>query len=66
MGLAASFPPLLLTPPALYRPRNVRATVLYQLLESHYEQVKALWEDRFEKKFGFWKFGSFFSSPTRK
>jgi hypothetical protein len=55
MGLAASFPPLLLTPPALYRPRNVRATVLYQLLESHYEQVKALSEDRFEKKFGFWR-----------
>jgi hypothetical protein len=41
MGLAASSQPLPLAPPALYRPRNVRATPLYQLLESYYEQVKA-------------------------
>ena len=55
MGLAASSQPLPHAPPALYHPRNVRATPLYQLLESYYEQVKALWEDRFEKKFGFWR-----------
>jgi Putative transposase/Transposase zinc-binding domain len=41
--------------PSLYRPRHVRATALYQLLETYYEQVKALWEDRFEKKYGFWR-----------
>jgi hypothetical protein len=41
MGLAASSQPLPLAPLALYRPRNVRATPLYQLLESYYEQVKA-------------------------
>ena len=41
--------------PSLYRPRNVRATALYQLLETYYERVKALWEDRFEKKYGFWR-----------
>jgi hypothetical protein len=28
---------------------------LYQLHETYYEQVKALWEDRFEKKYGFWR-----------
>jgi hypothetical protein len=28
---------------------------LYQLLETYYEQVKGLWEDRFEKKYGFWR-----------
>ncbi len=41
--------------PRLYRPRNVRATPLYQLLEMYYEDVKALWEERFEKKYGYWR-----------
>ena len=54
--LAASLPfPSEGGDPSLYRPRNVRATPLYQLLESYYEPVKALWEDRFEKKYGFWR-----------
>lgn len=30
--------------PSVYHPRNVRATALYQLLETYYEQVKDLWE----------------------
>ena len=57
MGSLAASPPLASEGgyPSLYRPRNVRATALYQLLESYYEQVKALWEDRFEKKYGFWR-----------
>ena len=41
--------------PGLYRPRNARATPLYQLLESYYEDVKALWEERFERKYGYWR-----------
>jgi hypothetical protein len=53
MGLAASSQPL--APPALYRPRNARATPLYQLLEAHYEDVMAVWEERFERKYGFWR-----------
>ena len=40
---------------SLYRPRNARATALYQLLEACYEDVKAIWEERFEKKYGFWR-----------
>jgi hypothetical protein len=28
---------------------------LYQLLEAYYEDVKAIWEERFEKKYGFWR-----------
>ncbi len=40
--------------PPLYRPRNPRATFLYQLLESHYETVKSIWEERFEQRYGFW------------
>ena len=53
MGLAASSHAL--EPPALYRSRTVRATPLYQLLESYYEDVKALWEERFQRKYGFWR-----------
>jgi hypothetical protein len=53
MGLAACSQPL--APPELYRPRNVRATPLYQFLEAHYEDVKAIWEERFQKKYGFWR-----------
>jgi len=41
--------------PPLYRPRDARASPLYQLLETYYDNVKALWEDRFERKFGFWR-----------
>jgi len=53
MGLAACSQPL--APPELYRPRNVRATPLYQFLEAYYEDVKAIWEERFQKKYGFWR-----------
>ncbi len=28
---------------------------MYQLLEVYYEDVKAIWEERFEKKYGFWR-----------
>ena len=24
-------------------------------METHYEQVKAVWEDRFQKTYGFWR-----------
>ena len=41
--------------PPLYRPRDARASPLYQLLETYHDNVKALWEDRFERKFGFWR-----------
>ena len=40
---------------ALYRPRQARQTPLYQLLETYYEDVKALWEERFEKTYGYWR-----------
>ena len=28
---------------------------LYQLFDSHYETVKAVWEERFERQYGFWR-----------
>ena len=39
----------------LYRPRNPERTPLYRLVEANYETVKGLWEDRFEKTYGFWR-----------
>ena len=41
--------------PPVYRPRNPRASSLYQLFDSHYETVKAVWEERFERQYGFWR-----------
>ncbi len=39
----------------VYRPRDPRATPLYRLFESFYEQVKGLWDDQFEKQYGRWR-----------
>ena len=30
-------------------------SALYQLLEAYYEDVKAVWEERFQKTYGFWR-----------
>ena len=38
-----------------YRPRRPRATSLYQLLDTCYERLKGLWEERFERHYGFWR-----------
>ena len=43
------------TAPPLYRPRNPRASSLYQLLDTHFETLKRLWEKRFERRYGFWR-----------
>ncbi len=40
--------------PAAYRARN-RATPLYRLFEEHFEEVRGQWEERFERRFGFWR-----------
>jgi hypothetical protein len=48
-------PPPALACPAAYRPRNPRASSLYQLLETHFETLKRLWEERFERRYGFWR-----------
>jgi len=38
-----------------YRARNPRATPLYRLFDTHPEEVKGQWEERFERRFGFWR-----------
>ncbi len=39
--------------PPIYRPRNPRASPLFQLFETHYETIKSVWEERFERQYGF-------------
>ena len=38
-----------------YRGRNPRATPLYRLFESYFDEVRGQWEERFERRFGFWR-----------
>ena len=40
---------------AVYKPRDPRKTPLFRLLESYYETVKGIWEERFESRYGFWQ-----------
>ena len=42
-------------PRSLYRPRNPRATPLYRLFDSLYDEVRGQWEERFERRYGFWR-----------
>jgi len=39
----------------VYKPRDPRKTSLYGLLDSLYERVKGVWEERFERSYGFWR-----------
>jgi hypothetical protein len=40
---------------AIYQQRNPQSTPLYFLVESLYEKVKAMWEEKFERSCGFWR-----------
>jgi len=35
---------------ARYRARNPRATPLYRLFETHFDEVRGQWEERFERR----------------
>jgi hypothetical protein len=39
----------------VYRPRDPRKTALWGLLDTLYEGVKGQWEERFERRYGFWR-----------
>jgi hypothetical protein len=58
MGVIAATPAFtasadVCAPPYRYRQRNPRATPLYQILETHYETDKGVWEERIERRYGF-------------
>jgi len=54
-ALPAGFHPQAALCPIPYRLRNPRATSLYPLLETHFETLKRIWEERFEPRYGFWR-----------
>ena len=39
----------------VYRPRNPQATPLYRLLEQRFDEVKGMWDEIFEERYGFWR-----------
>lgn len=42
-------------PQDVYRPRNPRAGAYYQCVESHFEELQQVWDDRYAPRFGFWR-----------
>ena len=42
-------------PSRVYRPRDPRKTSLFRLVDSLYDRVKGVWEERFERAYGFWR-----------
>ena len=39
----------------LYRPRDPKASPLYQLVDEHYDELKRVYRDRFEETYGPWQ-----------
>ena len=42
-------------PAAVYRPRNPQSSNYYRCVEDHFETLVEVYEDRFEKPYGFWR-----------
>ena len=42
-------------PLPLYRPRDPRASDLWQLLDQHFETFQQVYDERFAAKYGFWR-----------
>ena len=38
-----------------YRPRQPKKTAFYQLVERFYPQFKAVYEERYQERYGFWR-----------
>ena len=40
---------------AIYHPRRSETTPLYRLVQARYAEVREVWEERFERTYGFWR-----------
>ena len=40
---------------AVYRPRNQQSSDYYRCVEGHFETFLHVYEERFERKYGFWR-----------
>ncbi len=47
--------PPCVTPLALYRPRDPRASDLWRLMDQHFETFQQVYDERFQTKYGFWR-----------
>jgi hypothetical protein len=39
----------------VYQPRNPKASAYYRCVEDHFEQLEAVWDERYQSRFGFWR-----------
>jgi hypothetical protein len=46
---------MLSAPAAVYRPRNPQSSDYYRCVEDHFETFEQVYEERFEKRYGFWR-----------
>ena len=44
-----------LEPRPLYRPRNPRASGLWRIVEAHFEAFAAVYDERYQERYGFWR-----------
>jgi hypothetical protein len=40
-------------PQGVYRPRNAHASALYRLDEDHFDTHERVWDERYERQYGF-------------
>ncbi|MDO8957907.1 MAG: transposase zinc-binding domain-containing protein [Deltaproteobacteria bacterium] len=46
---------MLSAPAAVYRPRNPQSSDYYRCVEDHFETFVQVYEERFERPYGFWR-----------
>jgi len=42
-------------PAGVYSPRNPKASRYFQCVATHFEELEAVWEDVYERRYGFWR-----------
>jgi hypothetical protein len=42
-------------PSTVYRPRKQKVSGYYRCVEDHFEQLEAVWDERYQGRFGFWR-----------
>ena len=39
----------------VYQPRKPKASAYYRCVEDHFEQLETVWDERYQRRFGFWR-----------
>ena len=39
----------------VYQPRDPKASAYYRCVEDHFEQLETVWDERYQRRFGFWR-----------